>query len=81
MDISTVLLFSLTVFPLICTPGPDMLFIASQAIGGNAGAGLRATAGVCTGYCVHSLLVAFGLAALIVASPTLFAAIRWVGVV
>ena len=81
MDILTVLLFSLTVFPLICTPGPDMLFIASQAIGGNAGAGLRATAGVCTGYCVHSLLVAFGLAALIVASPTLFAAIRWVGVV
>jgi len=29
------------VLPLICTPGPDMLFIASQAISGDAPAGLR----------------------------------------
>jgi threonine/homoserine/homoserine lactone efflux protein len=80
MELSTTLLFSATVLPLICTPGPDMLFIASQAISGDAPAGLRATAGVCVGYVVHSLLVAFGLAAIIAASPMLFAALRWLGV-
>ena len=74
------LLFSATVLPLICTPGPDMLFIASQAIAGDASAGLRATAGVCVGYIVHSLLVVAGLAAIITASPTLFEALRWIGV-
>jgi threonine/homoserine/homoserine lactone efflux protein len=79
MQTSTLLLFAATVLPLICTPGPDMLFIASQAIGG-APAGLRATAGVCAGYVVHSLLVALGLAALIAASPLLFEALRWTGV-
>lgn len=79
MQTSTLLLFAATVLPLICTPGPDMLFIASQAIGG-APAGLRATAGVCAGYVVHSLLVALGLAALIAASPLLFEALRWIGV-
>jgi len=72
-------LFALTVIPLICVPGPDMLFIVSQAISGAA-AGLRATAGVCAGYVIHSLLVAFGLAAVIAASPLLFEALRWAGV-
>lgn len=80
MDIHTLLLFVATVLPLICVPGPDMLYIASQAISGDARAGLRATAGVCMGYVLHSLLVAFGLAAVIAASPVLFHALRWAGV-
>lgn len=74
------LLFFATVLPLICTPGPDMLFIASQAISGDASAGLRATAGVCVGYVIHSLLVALGLAAIITTLPMLFEALRWLGV-
>lgn len=80
METTTLLLFSLTVLPLICTPGPDMLFIVSQAIGGSTSAGLRATAGVCAGYCVHSVLVALGLAAIVAASPVLFETLRWIGV-
>lgn len=72
--------FSATVLPLICTPGPDMLFIASQAISGGTVAGLRATVGVVLGYSIHSLLVALGLAALIATSPGLFEAVRWMGI-
>ncbi|QWP79183.1 LysE family translocator [Lysobacter sp. K5869] len=81
MDPHTALLFCATVLPLICTPGPDMLFVASQSLGGGAAAGLRATAGVCAGYVLHSLLAALGLAALVAASPVLFQALRWIGVV
>ncbi|QNK03110.1 LysE family translocator [Dyella telluris] len=80
MDTHTLLLFAATVLPLIAVPGPDMLYIASQAVASNARAGLLATAGVCTGYVLHSLLVAFGLAAVIAASPVLFNALRWAGV-
>jgi threonine/homoserine/homoserine lactone efflux protein len=80
MSIHTLILFALTVLPLICTPGPDMLFIASQAVAGSAAKGVRATAGVCAGYLVHSLLVAVGLAAVITASPVIFAILRWAGV-
>lgn len=80
MDLHTALLFCATVLPLICTPGPDMLFVASQSLGGGAAAGLRATAGVCAGYLLHSLLAALGLAALVAASPLLFQALRWIGV-
>ena len=54
-------LFALTVIPLIFTPGPDMLFILSQVMGKNAKAGMMATVGVCSGYLVHSILVALGI--------------------
>jgi threonine/homoserine/homoserine lactone efflux protein len=80
MNTHTLLLFSATVLPLVCTPGPDILFIASQAMSGGTPAGLRATTGVLLGYCVHSFLVALGLAAVVAASPVLFEAIRWVGI-
>jgi threonine/homoserine/homoserine lactone efflux protein len=79
MATGPLLLFAATVLPLICTPGPDMLFISSQTLAGGAGAGLRATAGVCLGYVMHSLLVALGLAAIIAASPVLFEGLRWLG--
>lgn len=79
MELATLALFVATVLPLICTPGPDMLFVTAQAVSGS-NAGLKATAGVCTGYVVHSTLVAFGLAAIVAASPLLFEALRWLGV-
>ncbi|MCA0422297.1 MAG: hypothetical protein LCH61_03065 [Proteobacteria bacterium] len=31
MDTDTLILFSLTVLPLICTPGPDFMFVMSQS--------------------------------------------------
>lgn len=73
-------LFALTVIPLILTPGPDMLFILSQVMGKDAKAGIMATIGVCCGYLVHSILVALGIAAIIVSFPMLFEAIRWLGI-
>ncbi len=77
---SVLLLFALTVAPLVFTPGPDMLFILSQVMGRNAKAGIMATLGICLGYMVHSILVALGIAAIIVSFPMLFEAIRWLGI-
>lgn len=77
---SVFVLFALTVLPLIFTPGPDMLFILSQVMGKDAKAGMMATLGVCCGYLVHSILVAVGIAAIIVSFPVLFETIRWLGI-
>ncbi|GAA5183036.1 LysE family translocator [Acinetobacter kookii] len=73
-------LFALTVIPLIFTPGPDMLFILSQVMGKDAKAGMLATVGICLGYLVHSVLVALGIAAIVVSFPVLFESIRWLGI-
>jgi threonine/homoserine/homoserine lactone efflux protein len=80
MEINSLILFFLTVFPLICTPGPDILFTASQGISKGRLAALRAVAGVLLGYTAHAILSAFGIAALVSASPLLFSALKWVGV-
>jgi threonine/homoserine/homoserine lactone efflux protein len=80
MVMSVFVLFALTVIPLIFTPGPDMLFILSQVMGKDAKAGMMATLGVCSGYLVHSILVALGIAAIIVSFPVLFETIRWLGI-
>lgn len=77
---SVLVLFALTVIPLIFTPGPDMLFILSQVMGKDAKAGMLATVGICLGYLVHSVLMALGIAALIVSFPVLFESIRWLGI-
>ena len=77
---SVFVVFALTVIPLIFTPGPDMLFVLSQVMGKDAKAGIMATIGVCSGYLVHSILVALGIAAIIVSFPILFETIRWLGI-
>ncbi|NHB57899.1 LysE family translocator [Acinetobacter sp. 194] len=77
---SVYVLFALTIIPLIFTPGPDMLFILSQVMGKDAKSGIMATIGVCSGYIVHSVLVALGIAAIIVSFPLLFETIRWLGI-
>ncbi len=79
MPSDTLLLFALTVFPLVCSPGPDILFVASQGLCRGRAAARRATLGILAGYSVHALLAAFGIAALLGAWPPLLHAIRWTG--
>lgn len=80
MELKTAALFFLTVFPLICTPGPDILFTASQGITRGQLAAIRAVMGVLLGYTAHAILSVFGIAALVAASPPLFAGLKWLGV-
>lgn len=72
-------LFSFTVLVLNATPGVDMVFVVSRTLAGGARAGVAASLGIGTGCAVHSLLAAFGLAALLAVSPWAFAAIKWAG--
>ena len=80
MQPGTMLVFAATVMPLVCTPGPDILFVASQGLSGGSRAAMRANLGVLLGYTMHGLLAVFGVAALVAASPVLFEVLRWVGV-
>jgi threonine/homoserine/homoserine lactone efflux protein len=80
MQPGTMLVFAATVMPLVCTPGPDILFVASQGMSGGPRAAMRANLGVLLGYVMHAALAAFGVAAIVAASPALFEILRWVGV-
>ena len=78
-DTPVLLAYVAGVIILTLTPGPDMTFFIGRAIAQNVRAGLAAFAGASAGLIVHSLFVAFGLSALIVASPALFTIIKVAG--
>src|SRR6185503_10866308 len=77
-DAPVLFAYSLAAFVLFITPGPDMsLFLAKTVAGGRR----AAMTGASLGNVVHSVLAAFGLSALIAASPTLFLALKVVGTI
>lgn len=64
---------------LAITPGPDMTLFLSQTINGGRARGFASMFGATTGLLIHSMLAAFGLSALLVASATAFTAIKMAG--
>lgn len=71
-SLPTFLAFSLAILLLAVTPGPDMTLWISRSLRDGRATGMMALFGTQIGITVHTLLVAFGISALIVASPTAF---------
>ncbi len=61
------------------TPGPDVFFIVTQALRGGLRAGLAAALGVAAGCGVHIVAATVGVGALVAASATAFAVLKWAG--
>jgi threonine/homoserine/homoserine lactone efflux protein len=79
IDQHLLVLFAATTMIAMVIPGPDMLFVLGCGIRGGPRAGLLATAGVATSEAVHVALAAAGLAALLLAVPAAFTAVRIAG--
>lgn len=71
-DLATFVTFTIAVWVLAFTPGPDMTVSISRALTDGKFGGLMVVLGTSTGLVVHTLLVALGVSALIIASPTGF---------
>jgi threonine/homoserine/homoserine lactone efflux protein len=76
---TTLAAFAAYAVVLALVPGPDNLFVLTQAATRGILAGLWITLGLCTGLLVHTAAVILGLAAVLAASPGAFTAIRIVG--
>lgn len=63
------------------SPGPDMAFILGHTVKSGTRAGFSAVFGIWTGACIHVLLAAFGLSAVLAASAIAFSTVKWVGAV
>jgi len=71
--------FFLTSILLALTPGPDNLFVLTQSLAYGRRPGLIIVLGLCTGLIIHTALVAFGIAAIIAASPMVFKLLKLIG--
>jgi threonine/homoserine/homoserine lactone efflux protein len=72
-------LFLLASVTLVLIPGPNHLYIATRSIADGRRAGLASAFGVEAGTLVHIGLAAAGLSALVAASATAFAVVRYAG--
>jgi len=73
------LLFIAAGLLLNLTPGPDVLYIVSRALRAGTRAGIVAGLGVTAGCFVHITAAAVGVSALMAASTTAFAVLKWAG--
>ncbi len=75
-NLATLSAFSLASLLLTLTPGPDMTLQMSRAIRDGRATAFWVLLGTNFGICVHTLLVAFGVSALIIASPVAFTILK-----
>lgn len=75
-SLATFIAFTAASLLLAATPGPDMTLSISRALSQGRGPALWVVLGTSMGIVVHTLLVAFGISALITASPTAFTILK-----
>lgn len=78
-DAQHLFLFIVAGLLLNLTPGPDVLYIVSNALRAGAKAGVVAGLGITAGCFVHVFAAALGVSALLAASATAFTVLKWVG--
>ena len=79
MGIDHLALFVVAGLVLNLTPGPDVLYIVTNALRSGARAGMVAALGITAGCFVHILAAAMGVSALMAASATAFTLLKWAG--
>ena len=78
-DLHQLLLFIGAGLLLNLTPGPDVLYVTAHGLKGGARTGMVAALGITAGCFVHVVAAALGVSALVAASATAFAALKWLG--
>jgi threonine/homoserine/homoserine lactone efflux protein len=79
LGIHSLAVFAATVLVVNATPGVDMIFVLTRTLRHGVVFGIAAALGVAAGCVVHTLVAAFGLAALLAASSAAFALVKYAG--
>lgn len=74
------ILFTITTFLVVLTPGPAAIAVAAESAKHGNARGSLVILGVACANAAYFTLSATGISALILASSTLFSAIKWLGV-
>ena len=79
MAIDQLLLFIAAGLLLNMTPGPDVLYVVSNALRSGGRVGVVAALGITAGCFVHIFAAALGVSALMAASTTAYTVLKWLG--
>lgn len=79
LDTTRLALFLATALVILVTPGPAVLYIVARSVDQGRAAGLVSTMGVGLGTMFHVLAAAVGVSALLAASASAFAVLKYLG--
>ena len=78
-DLPQLLLFMASGWLLNLSPGPDVLYIVTNALKSGVRAGIVAALGIVSGCFVHVFAAAISVGALLATSVTAFTVLKWIG--
>jgi threonine/homoserine/homoserine lactone efflux protein len=78
-DAAHMLAFLLAALVVAAIPGPGLLYVLARSLGGGREVGLRSSFGTGVGGFVHVAAAAAGLSALLAASASAFAVVKYLG--
>src|SRR5215207_3849463 len=78
-DPATFVLFLVAAVTLAVTPGPGILYVLARSIKGGRREGYASAAGTAVGGLCHVVAAALGISAVLAASATAFAIVKYVG--
>lgn len=68
--------FAFVALGLVCSPGPNMVYLVSRSICQGRVAGWISLTGVATGFAIYMLCAVFGVTALVLAAPYAYDALK-----
>ncbi|QUG84882.1 LysE family translocator [Bacillus nitratireducens] len=79
VSFSTVLAFAIVSLSMVCSPGPNMIYLISRLITQGRMAGFISLLGIMLGFIIYIIATMFGLTALFLAVPAIYEAVKWAG--
>lgn len=79
VSLATLIAFAFVSLGMVCSPGPNMIYLISRSITQGRMAGFISLLGVMLGFVVYIIATMFGLTALFIAVPFMYEAVKWAG--
>ncbi|WP_249664169.1 LysE family translocator, partial [Lysinibacillus sp. D4B1_S16] len=78
---STLISFALVSLGMVCSPGPNMMYLISRSITQGRMAGFISLLGIMLGFIIYIIATMFGLTVLFITVPFLYELVKWSGAV
>lgn len=76
---STLIAFALVSLGMVCSPGPNMMYLISRSITQGRMAGFISLLGIMLGFIIYIIATMFGLTVLFITVPFLYELVKWSG--
>ncbi|MGG4442966.1 LysE family translocator [Brevibacillus fortis] len=81
VSFSTFIAFIFVSLGMVCSPGPNMIYLISRTISQGRTAGVISLLGVILGFVIYMIATMLGLSALFLTVPFIYESVKWAGAV